>query len=64
MSKPLTREQREALLRLYNRRVNWNAKPKTYLAFRRMARQTHMGCIVVPWANMWIGIEPDGYTHS
>ena len=63
-TKPITRKQREALLRLYNT-VNWNAKPKTYLAFRRTAYHDHiMGCVVVPWANMWIGIEEDGHTHS
>jgi hypothetical protein len=22
------------------------------------------GCVMVPWAGMWLGIEPDGYTHS
>ena len=22
------------------------------------------GCIMVQWAGMWLGIEPDGYTHS
>jgi hypothetical protein len=22
------------------------------------------GCIMIQWANMWLGIEPDGYTHS
>ena len=60
--KPLTREQRLALLRIYNR--EWMAKPKTYLAFRRTAIQTHMGCVMVPWSGMWLGIEPDGYTHS
>jgi hypothetical protein len=62
MTKPLTKEQRIALFRIYNR--EWNAKPETYLAFRRTAYNSHMGCVMVPWANMWLGIEPDGYTHS
>jgi hypothetical protein len=22
------------------------------------------GCVMVPWANMWLGIETDGYVHS
>ena len=22
------------------------------------------GCVMVPWKGMWLGIEPDGYTHS
>lgn len=22
------------------------------------------GCVMLPWAGMWLGIEPDGHTHS
>ena len=22
------------------------------------------GCALLPWQGMWLGIEPDGYTHS
>ena len=22
------------------------------------------GCIMLEWKGMWLGIEPDGYTHS
>jgi hypothetical protein len=22
------------------------------------------GCVMVYWCGMWLGIEPDGYTHS
>jgi len=22
------------------------------------------GCIMINWRGMWLGIEPDGYTHS
>jgi len=63
MTKPLTKEQRIALFRIYNR--EWMAKPKTYLAFRRTAYHDRiMGCVMVPWSGMWLGIEPDGYTHS
>ena len=62
MTKPLTKEQRIALFRIYQR--EWNAKPATYLAFRRTASQSYMGCVMVPWCGMWLGIEPDGYTHS
>jgi len=63
MTKPLTKEQRLALFRIYNR--EWIAKPETYLAFRRTAYHDHiMGCVMVPWSGMWLGIEPDGYTHS
>ena len=35
----------------------------TYREFRAMA-QPGFGCIMVPWCGMWLGIEPDGYTHS
>jgi len=23
-----------------------------------------MGCVMLPWCGMWLGIEPDGHTHS
>jgi hypothetical protein len=35
----------------------------TYRAFRRTV-QTSMGCVMVRVRGMWLGIEPDGYTHS
>lgn len=35
----------------------------TYLQFRRLAFQSY-DCVMVPWCGMWLGIEPDGYTHS
>ena len=34
-----------------------------YLAFRRTV-QPGWGCAMVQWCGMWLGIEPDGYTHS
>jgi hypothetical protein len=59
----LTREQREALKRVYTR--EWNDKPASYLAFRRTAQSSPlMNCVMVPFAGMWLGIETDGYTHS
>lgn len=36
----------------------------TYRQFRRQAYQTSDGTIIIPWQDMVIGIEPDGYTHS
>jgi hypothetical protein len=30
----------------------------------RASVQPGPGCIMVPWRNMWLGIEPDGHTHS
>ena len=63
--KPLTRQQREALLKVYGRGWGGNPKPKTYLQFRRTAQSLPCDdCIIVPWAGMWLGIEADGYTHS
>ena len=79
--KPLTRQQREALKRVYDRMPIFeyidhqthniissgaaNDRPITYRQFRRMAvTPSYDDCIMVPWCNMWLGIEPDGYTHS
>ena len=63
--KPLTRKQREALLKVYGRGWGGKPKPKTYLQFRRTAQRLPCDdCIIVPWAGMCLGIEPDGYTHS
>jgi hypothetical protein len=59
----LTKAQQSALLSVYNRQ--WGDKPKTYLAFRRTAiNNSLIGCVMVPYAGMWLGIEEDGYTHS
>ena len=35
----------------------------TYRQFRRTVRPGS-GCIMVEWCHMWLGIEPDGHTHS
>ena len=35
----------------------------TYRKFRQTVRPGP-DCIMVPWCDMWLGIEPDGYTHS
>lgn len=66
-----TRQQREALLRVYRRTMAETRHRMTqqqymqfsYRAFRRTV-QPGPGCIMVPFAGMWLGIEPDGYTHS
>ncbi len=55
----LTRPQRKALYALYCRQP----MGCTYREFR-VSVQPSMGCVMVQWCNMWIGIEPDGYTHS
>jgi len=57
-----TRAQREAIFR------KWSINPMglTYRAFRQTAKPTYGmdGAIVLPWCNMWLAIERDGYTHS
>lgn len=55
----LTRLQREALKRVYQR----HGERTSYLKFRRTVLPGP-GCIMVPYCGMWLGIEPDGYTHS
>jgi len=64
-----TKEQRKAILRVYNRR-SWDPtladSRLTYRQFRATIQPT-FGCdgaIVLPWAGMWLCIERDGYTHS
>ncbi len=61
--RPLTRAQRLALHDVYHRDGHRHPKP-SYLAWRRTARRALDGCVMVPWCDMWLGIEPDGYTHS
>ena len=58
--RPITREQRAAIYRLYQRSAD-NAP--TYRAFRRRAIPG-WDCIMLQWCGMWCGIEKDGYTHT
>lgn len=55
----LTKPQRQALKRVWLRLENGT----TYREFRRSVHPGP-GCIMVQFCNMWLGIEPDGYTHS
>lgn len=55
----LTREQREAVLRLHRR----DGQGLTYRAFRRTVR-SGLGWASVEWCGMYVGIEPDGHTHT
>jgi len=67
-----TREQKQALHNIFMRdersvkgpTITIRSDPRSYLTFRRTAYHSHMGCVMVPWSDMWLGIEPDGYTHS
>lgn len=58
----LTRPQRKAVLKLWVRGC-LEQRGISYRAFRKTV-QGGSGCVMVQWCNMWIGIEPDGYTHS
>lgn len=57
----LTRQQRVALKRLYDRIDT--VKPVTYKEFRRSVSKG-WDCVMVYWCGMWVGIETDGYTHT
>lgn len=54
----LTKHQQLALKKVFLR-----TEEKNYLKFRRTVLQG-WGYIMVPFAGMWLGIEPDGHTHS
>ncbi len=73
----LTRAQRVALLAIYERHIVGRTadSPRlilitqsapSYRAFRRTVRPLLGGsdCAMVEAAGMWVGIEPDGYTHT
>jgi hypothetical protein len=62
----LTFEQKQALKKLYTRQ-SWDDKPtfKSYLALRRaIVPAVFGGYILIDMGHVWLGIEPDGYTHS
>ena len=57
----ITRQQRVALHRVWMR----NDQGKSYRQFRKsVTTGVGMHCVIVRWCGMWLGIEPDGYTHS
>lgn len=58
----LTRPQRKAVLKLWIR-GELEQRGISYRNFRKTVL-AGSGCAMVQWCNMWIGIEPDGYTHS
>ena len=66
-----TKPQRASLKRVYHNAVKAYAQgPERYgvyfMNYRAFRRGVHPGpgCIMVQYAGMWLGIEPDGYTHS
>ena len=59
-----TRKQREALYNLWERKDKLRPN-ETYCQFRRRVQPEFCGkAVMIQWAGMWIGIEPDGYAHS
>ena len=59
-----TKDQRKALKRIYDRTVaSDHGQPLTYRAWRRTVHGS-FGCIMVKALGLWLGLEPDGYTHS
>ncbi len=59
----LTKPQRKALHLVYLRGDHSKLPYQSYKTFRKKVRPGP-GCIMIRWCNMWLGIEPDGYTHS
>lgn len=71
----LTKEQRKALKRVFDRGpiehtvvvgTVTRIYTTTYREFRKTVQPMFGGdkCVLVHWRNMWLGIEPDGHTHS
>lgn len=74
----LTREQRVALWKVFQRDFpNWLTPTRRASHHGEVVRVPSVqwrrfrakvtpgpGCVMVPWCGMWLGIEPDGYTHS
>jgi hypothetical protein len=67
----LTKEQRKAIHRVFLRKYPFINELRAedqrglYRRFRRQAISAIGGeCVMIPYANMWLGIEKDGYTHS
>ena len=60
----LTRLQREAIYRLYKR--DRRHVFHSYRDFRRTVQPMIASdpCVIVPQFGMYIGVEPDGYTHT
>ena len=62
----LTRDQREAIWKIFlrsNDGMMIEYPLIAYKEFRKMV-QPGPGCVMIKWCGMWLGIEPNGYTHS
>lgn len=53
-------------LRLADCTPIYEQSPLTYRQFRKQVCPVFggSGAVLVPWCGMWLGIEPDGHTHS
>ena len=64
----LTKDQQKALAKLVNRDRETQAGfgGWTWKNYRDARRKVSLGpgCVMIEWAGMWVGIEPDGYTHT
>lgn len=70
----LTKEQQKALKRLWDRdkadalreKLSDRKETSTWSSYLAMRRTVFPGpgCVMIPWAGMILGIEPDGHTHS
>jgi hypothetical protein len=61
MATKLTKQQQQSLVRLWKN----HSGGLSYRQLRRTVRPELYGsAVMVRWAGMWIGIEPDGYAHS
>jgi len=56
----INKAQQTALKRVWTR----NNQNMSYLAFRRTVCASFDDAVLVRWSGMWLGIEPDGHTHS
>lgn len=60
-----TRAQIEAFKSIYDWPTDSGPPAPTYLQFRRTVRPAiGIDCYMVRWCGIYLGIEPDGYTHS
>tara|TARA_R110000744_G_scaffold105458_1_gene201521 strand:- start:763 stop:963 length:201 start_codon:yes stop_codon:yes gene_type:complete len=64
----ITRPQREALYRLYQRQYKgpngWSLFKPSYMKFRRSAHRAFGDCVMKDMGWAVVGIEADGYTHT
>lgn len=63
----LTAEQKDAMWEVYSRPIHGEPNPLSWEGFIESATPpagTFAPYVFLPWAGMWLGIEPDGYTHS